>query len=835
MLKLDHKASTYAAPGLWMIDDVINLKNDKFWPIATASGDLNCYTTPTKKECGDCIFVDMSGIVSSGTVVDPAGSTPSSGLLLPRKAWVVGSDGWHWDNWWWDGYYSWNWYWANPWYYNWYNFGWYWGWGCGRHYHHINQTTLFNITCNDAFTDKYPTCGTGNISISGFSWGDAFHTILGIDFVPSSSGLIPSTNSFNYTFNTVTPGVTNSQTTVNAYVPVNSNGVVPWNASWNRSYNGYTINKSIWLGVISYETTYDYVVNTNNAGGSNALDIVFSSYTFNTSNGYTSYYYGSLSDNDPIWNNLSWKAGYPNNLLSANQGSFWFAITQKRTTVTSGYYNGWFYDNNGSGYPVPYNYGQNTDTHQVTRFYLYKGCYDIEDITEQAITGTPLIIGNHTPNQKSVDPLNYYFNHTTINVCDSQYLITQGLPTIYVLCGNKLMINSGFYGAQSLPIDNPLCCPNPNDPYDAYDPCLANCTPGEGGVPWDDGRQQGLTALEEWESHPKWLADNQKNALFDCKFYKGGNYTLNYIRGAPNIFATDKNGNQLYEYDSSLYYGYHFSDISGVQQLTHPKIAWSTGPSTLNQSACEQRTPVNGEVWSTFYSNSLEMVHAASSSPFWWWGWNFGFFGPYYGWGWCNSNYFCLDNNNKIKTYWAHEAWLNFDEDCSSNLDNDYPITNSFCGPCSTNRTVVDASGINNFSISITGQRKGSSISVDRHCYLYKNPYSYANKIVKLYYEPISGIIPIINNRSYDTDIYYGSGNYTISLTGITLNNPSWWGSTQGTYHPITNWINNSLVFAVRTSGTGTNSVFSYKCPNVKLYWPYCTGSVIPVRIVPSC
>ena len=836
MLKLDHNASKYAAPGIWKIDDVIDLKNDNFWPIATSSGDLNCYTTPPKKECGDCIFVDMNGIASSGTVVDPSGSTPSSGLFLPRKAWIVSSDGWEWDNWWWDGYYNWNWYWRYSWYNNWYNYGWYWGWGCYRYYHHIDQTNLFDVTCNDTFSDKYPTCGTGSISVNNFSWGNAFNTILGVSFTPSSSGLIPNTSSFTYTYNNVTPGITNTETKVSTYTAVNNSGIIPWNATWNRSYNTYTINKSIYLGVTIYETTYDYVVNTGNTDGSNGLDIVFSSYTYNTSNGYNSYYHGSLPDDDPLWSNLNWKAGYPNNLLSANPGSFWFAITQKRTSVYSGYFGGTYYDNNGSGYPVPNNYGQNTEVTQITRFYLYKGCYSIEDITEQAITGTPLVIGQYTPNQQSVNPLNYWYNHTTINVCDSQYLIIAGLPTINIVCGNKLYFNSGIYPIhQPGDVTNQQCCPNPVDPYDYYDTCLFGCTPGEGGVPWDDGSQQGLTALDEWESHPKWLAYHQLSAPFDCKYYKGGNYGPEIIVGAANQYSAYRNGQQLYQYDSSLYYGYHLSDISGIQKLYHPKIAWSVNQYTKNQSECESHTPVNGEVWSTFYPNALEKVNASTTSPFWWWGWNFGFFGPYFGWGWCNSNYFCLDNNNKMKTIWSNNAWLHFDEDCLSNLDNEYPISQTYCGPCSTNRTVIDASGINNFSISVTGQRKGSSISIDRHCYLYKNPYIYAGKTVKLYYEPISGIIPIINNRLYDTDTYYNSGNYTINLTGITLNNLSWFGSTQGSYRPVTNWINNNLVFAIRTSGTGTNSVFSYRCPDVKIYWPYCTGNIIPVRILPSC
>lgn len=822
--------NTYRAAGLWKIDDVMQYKNNNEWPTATSSGDLNCYSyTPIKRECGDCIAIGLDGVVASGTIIDPNNSSLPTGLGLPKKAWVVNSDGWGWDDWWYYGYNSWNRNWRYGWYDRWWNYGWYWGWGCYRYWWSMDNVSLFNINCSGDTGDQYPVCGTGTPVPTGFSWGDTFYTYVG-GFTPSSSGLIPTNGSFSYSYNDVTPGSTNSTVDGSVYIPTNSSGVIPWNLTWNYAYNQYSLNKGIYLGVGSWTRTYEGVVNTGNTNNTNAFNVVFSSGTNTTSNGYRSWYYGALQNNDPIWSNLSWKSGYPAALTGVNK--FWFAVTQKDTTVSSGFMDGFMYDSNGSGYPLYQNYGTRTYQSQVTRFYQYNNC-QITDITDLAISGNSLQIGLYNPNKRTVNPLNYIYEHRTANVCDASYTMTNW-SSLYSLYKTRYdaYIGDGIIGG-----DEGSCAACLNEygglDYDLLPGCLSGCSPGTGYIP--PTNYGGLTCSDEYNSLYSYIywrqfIDKDTN-LISINIYPFGNdnsYSATYSKTDP--YNSASMCTNMSSYDSDLYYGYHFGTYPGTGvYLSHPKIAWAIGDYTINADKCSTKTPVSGQSWTSFAANALETIVAYSPEydPYYYYFPFGGWLGGYAGYGWCRPS-FCLNQSGQLTSSWSYNSFLAIDDDCYIDYDNDYSISQTYCGICTTNKTVVDASGIISFSPSGSSTRNGSSINIDKHCYYYQNPYTYQNKTIQLYYEPVSGIIPIINGKAYDTDGFYSSGNYIINLTGISLT------STKH-YWPVYNFISNNLIFATRTSGTGSGSVFNYNCSAVNLYWPYCSGSNIPIKIVPAC
>lgn len=834
--------NTYRAEGLWTIDQVDDYRKHNAWPIPTSSGDLSCYSSPVPRECSDCVFVNLEGIAYSGTLIDPNGSLPSSGLSLPRNAWLVENDYWHWYDWWWYGNYNWNWRWRYPWYSRWYGGGWYWGWYCSRYWFWMNPVTLFNVTCSD-ITDQYPTCGSGSFSVSNFSWGDTFNGTSSLSFTPTSSGLLVNKNNTldSWTATNIgSDGQTSSTWTYNRHIYSNSSGLIPWTANYNYYSNAYFISKGIPLYDEFYSQTFDGIVNTGNVNGTNALNVIYSTGTSITSNGYNSYYYGSLPDNDPIWTRLSWKAGYPAALTG--NGSFWFAITYKTVSVTSGYLNGWMYDSNGSGYPVLSNFGTTTTVNQTTNFYHYLGCNVVRNVTLEAISGSPFDVGLYNPNKKSVNPLHYSYTHNIANICDSSYklMVNGSIPFVFENC---YWADKHYGNYNSVPEDGIFCeaCEqNPN-----YPDCLKNCAPciGRDSVSVYGG---SLTCADRAETlrHKVQLLNNVLVSPYLYAYHDPANYFISPDRNED--FIPDTTCASLADYDSSLYYGYHFgswgsptisyylvrgegvnetftNEVFPVAPLTHPKIAWSIGQYTVNQTECEKKTPINGEIWSTFQSNALETVSAYYWDYPWYYHWG-NWAGPYPGWFSCyGQSRMCVDSNGKMTTHWYNRGYLQFEDDCVNTYDDEYPISNTFCGPCSTNRTVIDASAITSFTPSGL-IRQGTSISKDRHCYYYDN-YN-PNKTYKLYYEPVSGLIPIINGKAYDTDTYYVSGNYTINLTGIFV---------YDFISPIYYWINNNLTFGIRTSGTGSSSVFNYGCSSVQLYWPYCTGNIIPIKVVPSC
>ena len=835
---------TYRAAGLWTIDQVNDYIKHSSWPTPTSSGDLSCYSTPAPRECSDCVFVNLDGIASSGTLVDPNGSVPSSGLSLPRKAWLVENDHWHWYNWWWYGNYYWNWYWRYPWYNAWYSYGWYWGWYCYRHWLWMHPVTLFDVTCQD-ISDKYPTCGSGTFQVSNFSWGSSFNGRNSLAFTPTSSGLLVNKNGTSDYWTGTNLGSNGEiqSTTTYARSIYSVNGVIPWNASYNYYSNSWNISKGIGLYDEYYTQTFDGIVNTGNTNNTNALNIVYSTGTSVTSNGYSSHYYGSLPDNDPLWSNLHWKAGYPAALTG--NGSFWFAITYKTITVSSGYMNGWMYDSNGSGYPVPSNFGTTTTVNQSTNFYHYRGCGNVRNVTFEAISGSPLSIGLYNPNKKNVNPINYSYTHTVVNVCDSSYpvFVNGSIPFVFENC---YWSDKHYGNYDALPEGGSQCpaCDGGDEPAE-YPDCLKLCGPclSRDSVSAYGSSKTCADQLEELRNKVQ-LLNKFLLPPYLYTYHDPPNYLIHPDKNDDDI--GDLPCSQLSNYDFSLYYGYNFGSypftgigyyhvtgegvnenfsykVYSVAPLAHPKIAWSIGEYTVNQTECEKKTPINGEIWSSFQQNALEVVSAYYWDYPWFYYWG-GWVGPYPGWFNCNSYNMCVNSDGKMFTYWSNRAYLQFDDDCVDTYDDEYPISHTYCGPCSTNRTVVDASTITSFTPSGL-IRTGTSISKDRHCYLY-DYYHNTNKTYKLYYEPVSGLIPIINGKAYDTDAYYASGNYTINLTGIY---------TSYYTNPIYNWINNNLTFGIRTSGTGSGSIFNYSCSSIQLYWPYCTGNIIPIKVVPSC
>ena len=150
----------YNAEGIWSISDVLSYKQNNQWPTPTNSGNLDCYTIDnSRSECG-CVSISLNGVVATGTLTDPSGTTPGTEYSLPKSAFVVTTNGFSWYNWWWENNYFWNWHWRYPWYSSWWGYYWYWGYYCHLYSWYMNPVNLYNITCENS--DKYPTCGTGN-------------------------------------------------------------------------------------------------------------------------------------------------------------------------------------------------------------------------------------------------------------------------------------------------------------------------------------------------------------------------------------------------------------------------------------------------------------------------------------------------------------------------------------------------------------------------------------------------------------------------------------------------------------------------------------------------
>lgn len=823
---MNNTPDIYRAEGIWHISDVFNYQQNNQWPSPTDTSNTDCYSVnSSRQECG-CVSVSLNGVVSTGVLTDPSGSTPGTEFSLPKEAMIITTDGFHWSNWWWSNDYFWNWQWRYPWYSRWWRYSWYWGYYCYRYFWWMNPVNLYSITCENQ--DTYPTCGTGTPNVTNFFWAAGLYGALGISYTPSSSGLIPSRNSTSYTYDNVTPGITPYTTTVNISVNTNNSGIIPWNATWSSFYNNYTINRGILLSRYYQSTTYDTVANTGNTGGTNGLDIVFSSGRTDMGNGYRESYYGSLRADDPTWSSIQWNAGYPAALTG--QGKFWFAITNKNTTVMSGVQRGWLYDSNGSGYPVRNNYGSWTNVTQTTRFYQYNGCGSILDVTTKAVSGTPMTIGLYTPNQKTVNPLGYWYVHTKANVCDASYIdfsYNNGAYTT-ITCDSYLSFNREAYNYY-YPADvinySPPCtaCENAIDPYDNAHPCLSQCGPGEGGEPISVAAYSCADALATHYDEVALINSYRPS----CSTTVFAPKSLSEIDVVVNNYQYTIPCSSFKNYDSQLYYGYHFGVSSYRAGLMHPKIAWAVGEYTKNQFNCTGLMPtVSGLVFTDFNADALEVVSADSFANTRYY-FPFGlFFGDNVAWQYGCRSTLCLNNEGKVTLAWGAEDFLAFNDDCSVS-NSGYQYSSSFCGQCSTDKTVVDVSGISGFSPSGLS-RQGSSVSYERHCYVYTNSRTHNGKTAQLYYEPISGVIPIINGVAYDTDPYFTSGNFIVNLTGISI--PS-----NGNYDIVRNAIINNITFGLRSSGTGTGSVFNYRCANVQLYWPYCSGSSFPIKIVPTC
>jgi len=144
-------------------------------------------------------------------------------------------------------------------------------------------------------------------------------------------------------------------------------------------------------------------------------------------------------------------------------------------------------------------------------------------------------------------------------------------------------------------------------------------------------------------------------------------------------------------------------------------------------------------------------------------------------------------------------------------------VTLSTCGQCTFGGlNVYDITDASGYQTDLAESEWGVPIDIDRPCneaYVEKETFS-------LYFSARYGdrAVPVISGIWYDTSVY---GNQDIFLI-----------TRQNSPEELRNWTCRYLRFASKT-GSGGSATLNFSWPYNDLYWSYCTGTDVPINLVP--
>ncbi len=437
--------------GVFNIKEVLHHQRTNHWPEASHTGDSQCniVAAPIETGCNECITFNGNNFQNISYYNRTSATSPTGSIRIAPVAHVFttnldGSFWWRWRRWGWIGSFSYryiNWHKNNSWRYlydTWYGnyiFRWVY-WLCKWWSSYTKQVTLYEVNCvgGSGVLSSYKTFrGSDGVNYETFSSGLKIGSTNGYAQTGTNQSINNST-SFRYESKLNHPEALYSAAEGGYYY-------IPWNAV-RTTYNWRPHG-----GILSVQETskvYTGVFDTSNTN-QNSLNIVFSSGSGQISRGTRSHYHGSLPDNDPSWNNLAWKSGYPAAISSGNNR--WIAIVNRFEINQTGYQKpGYFYlDPTISKFSehtgcIPVflnaNYGTYKEKKEVIKIYkidITETCsYQLsnyfvafsntwQDVTDQAISGTNIGVGSIACASGNFDPLDYHYRFTTVNLCEAGY------------------------------------------------------------------------------------------------------------------------------------------------------------------------------------------------------------------------------------------------------------------------------------------------------------------------------------------------------------------------------------------------------------------------------
>lgn len=149
-------------------------------------------------------------------------------------------------------------------------------------------------------------------------------------------------------------------------------------------------------------------------------------------------------------------------------------------------------------------------------------------------------------------------------------------------------------------------------------------------------------------------------------------------------------------------------------------------------------------------------------------------------------------------------------------------VTLSTCGQCSfAGLNVYDITDASGYNTNLAESEWGVQIDIDRPCNTIEAEAGYPGKeTFSLYFSARYGnrAVPVISGVWYDTSVYSSSDVFLITR--------------QDSPDKLRAWTCRYLRFASKT-GDGEGATLSYSWPYNDLYWSYCTGTDIPLNLVP--